>query len=63
MDERSEDLALQAFLFTVASDFFLHVMSYHMGPLVLFPSEGRCVAPVIALTNVHLCSYFWFFSK
>jgi hypothetical protein len=45
MDKRSEDLALQAFLFTLASDFFLHsVKSYDIGPLALLTSEGKCAA-------------------
>jgi hypothetical protein len=41
MDERSEDLALQAFLFTFASD-FLHAVKSYMGTTALLPTEGRC---------------------
>jgi hypothetical protein len=44
MDKRSEDLALQAFLFTLASDFLHAVKSYDMGPLALLPSEVKCAA-------------------
>jgi hypothetical protein len=48
MAKRSEDVALQAFLFTLASDFLHAIKSYDKGPPA-FPSKERCAADLYYL--------------
>jgi hypothetical protein len=53
MDERSDDLTLQAFLFTLASDFLHALKSCYVGLWLCFPYNGRCVEDILLPLKVH----------
>jgi hypothetical protein len=56
MDKRSEDLAVQAFLFTCASDFLHTVKSWDMGYLVLLPNWRKLYCGFLWPLKIHRLS-------